>query len=195
MILKASSASGSLSLGLANDVFAVVRVDALDRRHVERRRQIVDDRVEQRLHALVLEGGAAQHREEGAGDHGLADQLLERRLVGHFAFEVGGDRVIVEFDGRLDHLVAVFLGLIEHVGGNVDVVVLGAEGFIVPDHAFHANQIDDALEILLGADRQLDGDGLGAKPVLMSSRHLKKSAPILSILLAKTMRGTLYLSP
>ena len=29
----------------------------------------------------------------------------------------------------------------------------------------------------------------------MSFRHWKKSAPILSILLAKTMRGTLYLSP
>jgi hypothetical protein len=29
----------------------------------------------------------------------------------------------------------------------------------------------------------------------MSSTHLKKSAPILSILLTKTMRGTLYLSP
>ena len=29
----------------------------------------------------------------------------------------------------------------------------------------------------------------------MSERHLKKSAPVLSILLAKTMRGTLYLSP
>ena len=29
----------------------------------------------------------------------------------------------------------------------------------------------------------------------MSLRHWKKSAPILSILLQKTMRGTLYLSP
>ncbi len=166
MILKASSASGAVVLGLADDIFAVIRVDAVDRRHVERAGQIVDDRVEQRLHAFVLEGGAAQHREEGAGDHGLADQLLEGGLVGHLAFEVGGGRVIVEFEGRFDHLIAVFLGLIEHVGGNVDVLVVGAERFIVPDHAFHANQIDDALEILLGTDRELDGDGLGAKPGL-----------------------------
>ncbi len=53
-------------LRLANDVFAVVGIDAVDRRHVERRRQIIDDGIEQRLHALVLEGGAAEHRKERA---------------------------------------------------------------------------------------------------------------------------------
>ncbi len=42
----------------------VFGVDALDRADVERRRQVVDDRVEQRLHALVLERGAAEHRVE-----------------------------------------------------------------------------------------------------------------------------------
>ena len=42
---------------LAHDLVALA-VDALDRRHVERRRQIIDHRIEQRLHALVLEGGA-----------------------------------------------------------------------------------------------------------------------------------------
>ena len=64
---------------------------------------------------------------------------------------------------RLDHLLAVFLGLIEHVGRNVDVVVLGAEGFVVPHHALHAHQIDQAFEILLGADRELDRHRLGAE--------------------------------
>ena len=33
-----------------------------DRRHVQRRRQVVDHRVQQRLHALVLEARAAEHR-------------------------------------------------------------------------------------------------------------------------------------
>ena len=40
-----------------------------DGRHVERGRQVVDDGIEQRLHALVLEGGAAEHR---------GDPLVER---------------------------------------------------------------------------------------------------------------------
>ena len=37
--------------------------------------------------------------------------------------------------------------------------------------------------------------GLAPSRSTISLRHWKKSAPILSILLAKTMRGTLYLSP
>ncbi len=53
--------------GAALDVGLVVqRQVALDRRDVLRARQVVDDRVEQRLHALVLERGAAQHRHDGA---------------------------------------------------------------------------------------------------------------------------------
>ena len=43
----------------------LVRIEALDRRHVDRRRQVVDDRVEQRLHALVLERRPADDRHEG----------------------------------------------------------------------------------------------------------------------------------
>ena len=45
------------------------------------------------------------------------------------------------------------------------VVVLGAERLVVPDDGLHAHQIDDALELALGADRQLDRDRLGAEAV------------------------------
>ena len=53
--------------GAADDDLVRAHLDALDRRDIGRRRQIVDDGVEQRLNALVLEGRAAQHRHEGAG--------------------------------------------------------------------------------------------------------------------------------
>ena len=135
----------------------------MNRRHVERARQIVNHRVEQRLHALVLEGGAAQHREEGGRDHGLAYQALEGRLVGLLAFEVGGHGVVVELDRSLNHFLAVFLGLIEHVGRNVDVLVLGAEGFVVPHHALHAHEIDQTFVCMLGTDRELNRHRLGAE--------------------------------
>src|SRR5207245_1718015 len=46
---------------LALQLLDPLHVDALDRRQVERAGQEVDDRVEQRLHALVLERGATQH--------------------------------------------------------------------------------------------------------------------------------------
>src|SRR5438270_429732 len=41
---------------------------ALHRRDVERRGQVINHRIEHRLHALVLERGAAQHRHDLVGD-------------------------------------------------------------------------------------------------------------------------------
>ncbi len=151
-----------LVVGLAHHFVALV-VDALDRRHVERRRQIVDHGVEQRLDALVLERRAGEHREERAGDHGLADQPLEGRDVRLLAVQIGGQDLVIELDRGLEQLVAIFQGLILQIGGNLDVVVIGAERFVLPDHPDHAHQIDDAAELVLGADRKLDRDRLGAQ--------------------------------
>ena len=121
-------------------------VEAGRRRDVHRRGQIIDHRVEQRLHALVLERRAAQHRIEGAGQHRLAQALLQhldRRLL---AVEVGFHRLVVEFDGVLDQEVARLVGRGLQVGGDLLVVIVGAQAFALPDHRLHADQVDDALE-------------------------------------------------
>ena len=73
MILKPSIENGSLSLRQAKHLLAGVDVDALDRAAIDGRRQIIDDRVEQRLHAFVLERRAAQDRNEGDLANRLAD--------------------------------------------------------------------------------------------------------------------------
>jgi hypothetical protein len=52
----------------------VVRVDPLHRRHVGRRRQQLDDGVEQCLHALVLEGRPTEHRHDLHGERTLAQR-------------------------------------------------------------------------------------------------------------------------
>ncbi len=43
---------------------------------IERRREIIDDRVEHELHALVLERAAGKYREDLVGDDALAQGLL-----------------------------------------------------------------------------------------------------------------------
>ena len=63
MILKTSAENGSSSSGCARSGRSVPGSSPCDRRDVERRRQVVDDGVEQRLHALVLEGRAAEDRD------------------------------------------------------------------------------------------------------------------------------------
>ena len=44
-------------------------------------------------------------------------------------------------------------------------MVVGAERLVFPDDALHAHQIDEALELALRADRQLNGNWLGAETV------------------------------
>ncbi len=74
--LKARSDNGSVSddgRAVSSPVFTSM---PLIGRTVERRRQIVDNRVEQRLNALVLEGRTAQNREEGAVTTALRSSFL-----------------------------------------------------------------------------------------------------------------------
>ncbi len=73
-----------------------------------------------------------------------AEILLQQRLVG-----LG--------DG-LEQLGPVLVGLLSQLGRNVDGVVGLAElGLATPHLGVHLDQVDDALELALRADRQLDG--------------------------------------
>ena len=136
----------------------------LGRRHVQRGRQVVDDRVEHGLHALVLERAAAQHRVGLGGDRQLADRaldLVDRQLL---AAEVLLQQRLVGLGDRLEQLGAVLLGLLGHVGRDLDGVVLLAElGFGAPHLGVHLHQVDDAGEVALRADRQLDRNHVGAE--------------------------------
>ena len=94
-----------------------LRVDALHRRHVERARQVVDDGVEQQLDALVLEGGAEQHRRdlvgERAGADGAADHVRRHRGL---VLDVRLEHLVVEVRDRVDQLVVVLLRLLGELG-------------------------------------------------------------------------------
>ena len=111
MILKASMENGSSSRGRRSDLGAGFHVDALDRLAIDRRWKKIHDSVEQRLHALVLEGRAAQDWDKGDVADGLADEPLQGRGVRLHAVEIGGHDVVIEFDRRLKENMPVFLGL------------------------------------------------------------------------------------
>ncbi len=53
-------------------LFQMVRIVAFGRRNIQRRRQEVYDRIEQRLYAFVLESRTAQHRKQFQGNYALA---------------------------------------------------------------------------------------------------------------------------
>jgi hypothetical protein len=125
---------------------ALDRLVALDGRHVQRRRQEVDDGVQQRLHALVLERGAAQRRRE---------LELERRLADRLAEQVDRDLGVLE--DELQELVVVVRDLLEQVlaGGRGDVLVVVGDvddvdvlaQLVVVDDRLHVQKVDDPQEV------------------------------------------------
>ena len=76
---------GALGLGRPAVLALLGGLEPLDGGHLERRGEQLDDRVEQRLDALVLEGGAAEDRRdldvEGGPVQGLDDPLVRDLLV------------------------------------------------------------------------------------------------------------------
>ena len=87
-----------------------------DAGHVDRARQVVDHRVQQRLHALVLERGAAQHRTERAGDRAGLDatlQCLDRDVA---LVEILLHRRVIDRQRGVQQELAVFLGLLGEIG-------------------------------------------------------------------------------
>src|SRR6266513_856085 len=152
--------------GLAQRVRGVVvRQVALDRRNVGGRGQVVHHGVEQRLDALVLEGGAREYRDDFAGD---------RRLPQHGADLVLGQLVLLEIlvqdgvvllDDRLEQVVARLLHLVLQGGRHGSFDILFAERVVVVHDLHLPDQVDDAGEELARAERQVDRHDVGAEPL------------------------------
>src|SRR4051812_27718790 len=154
-------------VGAQDDRVAVLAAllddDAVDRLDLQRRGQVVQDGVQQRLHALVLECRAAEDGRHLDREGRLADRRLQggdRDLLLLGEVELGD--VVVEVGQRADEVLARLLGGVDVLGRDVDDLLLLAEVVLVDD-GLHAEQVDDALEARLRADRQLDRDGVGAQ--------------------------------
>jgi hypothetical protein len=163
--LEGQSRERRLWIGRPLLVAAVLRGDTVHRRHVERARQVVDDSVEQELDALVLEGGAEQHRRdlvgERAGPDGAADHLRRHRGL---VFDVRGEHLVVEVRDRVDQLVVVLLRLLDELRRDLDDVELLAE-VVAVDDGLHLDEVDDTREVVLRPDRDLERHRVRAEPV------------------------------
>ena len=158
MILKARPANGSSSELLAHrSARRCPILMPLIGGMSSRRRQIIDHRVEQRLDALVLEGRAAQHRHEGEGDRALADAALAasrhrapcRRDRPRAPRRPARPRVSTSCGALLG-------GLLVHVGRECRSRRTSAPSVSSCQMiAFICDEVDDADELALDADRQL----------------------------------------
>ena len=114
----------------------------------------------------------------------MAD-LVGRQLL---ALEVLVGEVVVHLGGRVDHVGAVLLGLGAQLLGDLLLVDVLAEVVAIEDR-LHLDQVDDALEGVLAADRDLDRHARAPRRSRIDSTPRQKSAPVRSSLLMKQKRG------
>ena len=163
--LKCQSGEGLVVGRMPFHLFLGLGIDTLDSGDVGGGGHIVDDGVEQLLHALVLIGRAAGHGHHGVGQGGLADAGLDlldgQRLAGKILLQQG----VVLLRNMLQQLLMIHLRVVGHIGGDLLHPNVLAQ-IVIIDVGFHFHQVDDALEGILGADGQLDRHGVALEPLL-----------------------------
>ena len=140
-------------------------VRAHDRRHVDRGRQVLDHRVQQRLDALVPEGRTAQHRRALPGQGDLAQDLAQLLRGGLLAVDVLLEQPLVVVGQLLEQQVVRLLGGRPQLVGDVAILPFLAQPVGGPEVALHLDQVDDPVEPTLDAPRQLDHERRGVEAV------------------------------
>ena len=124
---------------------------------LDRRGQVLDDRVEQARGAEVAGRHAAHDREDLA----VVGALLERvhdLLVGDLVtLQVALHQRVGDFADLVHQLLAVLLRLLRLLLGDRDLAPVAALRGVLAE-GLHVDEVDHALEIVLGADRDLGGD-------------------------------------
>ena len=147
---------------------------------LDRRREVLHDRVQQAVGGEVAGGDAAGDREQGAVVGALlerGDDLLVRDLL---ALQVA----LHEGVGGLGHLVhqalAVLLGLIGQAVGDGDLTAVGRGGWgrICVLVGLHVDEVDHAGHLVLGADRDLGGHHVLAERGLQRVQRAKEVGPL-----------------
>ncbi len=163
--MNASAEKGCPSSGSRSTCWSSFsREVPLDRRHVQRRREEVHHGVEHELHALVLERGSAEHRHALVRQGGLSDgpaHLLDGGLL--LVDELLHERLVVVGE-LLEELAVRGLGRLAVLLGDVRVLpVLPHLAF--PVVALHLHEVDDPVELGLGAPGELEDERVGAEAV------------------------------
>ena len=146
-------------------LLASVGIHALDGRNVRRSGHVVNHSIQQGLNALVAIGSAADHRHHVAGNGSLADDLLDILFGDILTAEVLLHEFVILLGASLQQFLAIFFSHVLHVIRNGNLIRDFAEIVFIND-GFHLHEVDDALEIILSTDGQLDSYCIGIEALL-----------------------------
>ncbi len=165
-VLKTKTRDGLVVVVFALDAIAFAcRLVEADLRMLVGMREAIGDKGEQAGGSDVVQRGDHQYGENLFGDDGFAhagNQVLNRDRA--FA-EKFIHQFVIAFGDHLDEFFVRFFCFVSERGGNfLDRRLAFAIGLV---HVrFHADEIDDAAEAALGADRQLQSDDVAAEHLL-----------------------------
>ena len=155
--------------------FARAWVRSFNWRKIDRCWHVVNHRVEQWLHALVLERGAVEDRNDLARKRALADDLLEIFDADVLVAEVALHEVFIDERQGVHQVGAILLGLGHHVLGNVFFGEGRAEIFLVdvrwPHEGLHLDEVDHSGVFALGTDRKLQNSNVFGETLLDGLEH------------------------
>ena len=121
------------------------------------RGDVVEEKVEDLVAADVAQAGSEEHGEELVFAYRIVNAGDDVLLADSSGLEEFAHQLVIAFGDQLDQGLVGCLGLLGQAGGDLfdagapiaaDLIVVG----------LHLDQIDDALEGLLGPDGELDGD-------------------------------------
>src|SRR6185295_7501378 len=146
---------------LTCDYLAIVGIHAFDLAGIEWRRQIIHDRIEQRLHTFIFESRADDDRKYFQSDRRFAQGCPQFGGGNGLAFEELVQHLIVILGDGFNQLGVECFRFLLQLGRNLPGDVLGAYGVVLPDDRLHLDEIDYTLELIFLSDRNLNRDGLG----------------------------------
>ena len=163
-----------LGVGRTRDRVLAPRVHALDGARIGGRRELLEDQIEQRLDADPSGRRRRQDGNHGALEHRLPQGLQHLGLADGAFLEVLGEQVIIGLGGGLGELLAVRLGRLHRLTGDVRLLELAVDR----EQRLHRDQVDHAREAGLAADRHLEGGEAALQPLLEGFQRAEKIGPL-----------------
>ena len=142
----------------------ISRQEAKVRRHVERGWQIVDHRVQHRLHAFVLERRSRQNRNKADRQAPLADQLTQLCLGRLNAVHIGFHRRIVLLNRHFQQVIAPLVGFFFQFRTDRLAHPGCTQIFALINPLFHGHEVDDAFQLVFRANRNLNRQRHSPRP-------------------------------
>ena len=163
-----------LRVGRARDGGLRPRIDALHRPLVGGRRELLQDQLEERRDADAARRRGGEHGHDGAVQHRLAQRVQHLGLADRALLEILREEIVVGLGGGLRELLSIRLDRVHHLAGDLGFRDLAVRG----DEGLHGDQIDDAGEAGLAADRHLERREPPLEPLLQRLEGAGEVGPL-----------------